>query len=192
MLTTLVGAEGNGGDLFGVNHSIGELTKRMTEVGGSALAAELTKAQKGGESESRLKELLELEKEAKETLAEELALSQGQYKAFSEMVSAGELPPWGGSFDAGGVVPGPRGQAKTAILHGGEGVLSLKQMEGKEGAHVQLIVHPNAGVDVSKLEVIADGVQQRGNRRTVRMSLLSRTGAGGDGSPAPTEWPTGS
>ena len=47
-----------------------------------------------------------------------LAVSQAQYKVLEN------LPPFGGSFAQGGVVPGPLGQARTIIAHGGEKVTS--------------------------------------------------------------------
>jgi TP901 family phage tail tape measure protein len=45
-----------------------------------------------------------------------LAVSQAQYSVLRA------LPPFGGSFAAGGVVPGPAGMPRTIIAHGGERV----------------------------------------------------------------------
>jgi hypothetical protein len=64
-------------------------------------------------------------------MAQQLAISQLQYGAFSSLgtlklptptINAVSLPPYGGSFQQGGIVPGPLGAPKTIVAHGGEEV----------------------------------------------------------------------
>jgi hypothetical protein len=68
---------------------------------------------------------------AAENMAQQLAISQLQYGAFSSLapiklptptINAVSLPPYGGSFQQGGIVPGPLGAPKTIVAHGGEEV----------------------------------------------------------------------
>lgn len=69
-------------------------------------------------------------------------VSQAQYGVLSA------LPPYGGSFADGGVVPGPTGAPRMIIAHGGEPVGMSQPVQ------VQVIVHDGA-VDTDKIEVIA-------------------------------------
>lgn len=80
-------------------------------------------------------------------------VSQAQYKALST------IPPYGGSFADGGVVPGPKGAPRTIIAHGGETV----------GAPIVVHVHVHDGaVDPNKIEVIAQNAAMKVTRRQSR------------------------
>lgn len=101
-----------------------------------------------------------------QNLQEKLFVSQAQYKVFEGLGSLPGfakggivgLPPFGGVFHNGGVVPGYRGQERTIIAQAGERV-------SKGDGTVHVIVHDGA-VDPKKIEVIADGVVKRHDRRT--------------------------
>ena len=93
-----------------------------------------------------------------------LAVSQAQYATLSA------LPPFGGSFAEGGIVPGPLGSPRTIIAHGGEPV----------GAAPQVHIHFANGMDWLK-QFVSVEVQShtRGQSRTgTRASTLpgSRSG----------------
>ncbi len=66
-----------------------------------------------GETQSELSSLLQ---QQNEELQKQLFVSQQQYKVLAT------LPPFGGSFATGGMVPGPVGAARLAVVHGGETV----------------------------------------------------------------------
>jgi TP901 family phage tail tape measure protein len=59
------------------------------------------------------------------------------HDAHNWYAKGGVLPPFGGSFDEGGVVPGPRGAPRTIIAHGGEHVTggSIQLVLVGKGAH---------------------------------------------------------
>jgi murein DD-endopeptidase MepM/ murein hydrolase activator NlpD len=50
--------------------------------------------------------------------AETLAAQQSGFAVLTQAINS--LPPFGGSFQTGGIVPGPLGEARTIIAHGGE------------------------------------------------------------------------
>ncbi len=83
------------------------------------------------------------------------AVSQAQYGVLSGMI--GNLPPFGGSFLTGGVVPGMAGEARTIIAHGGESVVPAG---GGQGHTFHVIVQDGA-VDAKRIQVIANGEAQR-------------------------------
>jgi hypothetical protein len=112
--------------------------------------------------------LLELEKEgrAQEKLA--LLVSQAQYKVLSN------LPPFAGKFHDGGIVPGPLGQERTALVLAGERISPA----GSGDTSVRVIVHDGA-VDPNKIEVIAERAVKKSTRSMARSAgrpLPSRGG----------------
>jgi hypothetical protein len=103
------------------------------------------------------------------TTAQELAVSQDQYAVLSQ------LPPFGGSFASGGIVPGPVGMASTVIAHGGE-VISPP---GGGGPHVWHVIVQDGAVDKNKIRVIAADEVQKGTRTMARDGTRGLPGAGG-------------
>lgn len=110
-------------------------------------------------------------------------LSQVQYGALDRWLRAvsstvgGELPPYGGSFSTGGMVPGPRGAPRTIIAHGGERVLSLDQQAGTRSGEVRSI-----RVEDHRSVVDIDGVEHTvalAGRKTVRAAQRAVPGTGG-------------
>jgi hypothetical protein len=93
-----------------------------------------------------------------------LDVSERQFKVLRD--STDLLPPYGGSFKTGGVVPGPVGEARTIIAHAGE-----------------VITPPNAGGDGVTVELhFADGMRvARAVRRRPRQrracASAARSGA---------------
>jgi 3D (Asp-Asp-Asp) domain-containing protein len=91
------------------------------------------------------------------------AVSQAQYPVIAS------LPPYGGSFADGGVVPGPPGAPRTVIAHGGETV----------GQPVVTVIVEDGAVDPNKIRVIAGGAAQEVVRRASRDGGRVLPGAGG-------------
>ena len=95
------------------------------------------------------------------------AVSQAQYATLNA------LPPFGGSFAEGGIVPGPLGSPRTIIAHGGEPI----------GGAIQVHVHVHDGaVDPNKIQVIAEKAAikvTRGQSRTGTKASLLPGGRGG-------------
>ena len=54
-------------------------------------------------------------------------MSQAQYQVLAN------LPPYGGSFASGGIVPGPVGAARSIIAHGGERITSVADQRNNGG-----------------------------------------------------------
>jgi hypothetical protein len=114
--------------------------------------------------------LLSLEEQKNTQLAETLALSQAQYKVLEQ------LPPFGGSFAMGGIVPGPVGAARMVEAHGGE-TISPPGSGGGSTAHYVIV--EDGAVDPNKIRVIAgDEYEKRGRKTARRVSrgLPSRGG----------------
>jgi hypothetical protein len=115
----------------------------------------------GAPGESELASLL---KQQNEQLTQQLAVSQAQYKVLAN------FPPFAGHFDAGGIVPGPWGAARTAIVHGGE-VIS------PAGAMPQVSVHVADGMGWLKQFIRVEFKENsRGVARPVGTPLPSRGG----------------
>jgi TP901 family phage tail tape measure protein len=95
------------------------------------------------------------------------AVSEATFKVFQGADDL--LPPFGGSFDTGGFVPGRVGEPRTIIAHGGERVLSVDELAsgGFGGGVIQVIVQDGA-VNKDKIKVIARGEVQDGLRREAR------------------------
>lgn len=146
---TIQGIGGEGGQLAEANLTLGQLGKQIEELSPGTLGAAVAKARAqaagstASEGESALANLL---KEQNLQLSEQLAVSQAQYKVLQN------VPTFGGSFAGGGIVPGPAGSAKTAIVHGGEVVSN-----GVPQVHVN--VHPAMGwlKDYIQVEIKQNG-----------------------------------
>lgn len=160
----ITGAGNEGGSLAESNLTLHQLEKQMGELGAPSLAAQLKKAEAQAGKNPAEEELATLLKTQNEELSKQLAVSQAQYKVLSQM------PPFGGSFAYGGIVPGPIGAPRTIVAHGGERV-------GKGGG-VQVVVHDGA-VNSDRIEVIADGVVQKRARSTARNASRPLPSRGG-------------
>jgi len=105
------------------------------------------------------------------------AISQAQYSALQGMPAfpgmggrpagpfgAVQLPPYAGSFATGGVVPGPLGAPRTAIVHGGE---IIKNPEISNNVKVSL-EDTRTRVVVDDVEHVMDMVNRRMTRSVSR------------------------
>jgi hypothetical protein len=116
---SIQGVGGIGGLLGPAELQLATLQAEDAQLQPPALAAALAAAQAqyaAGTSSSTdpndaLAGLLE---QQNDQLAEQLQVSQRQYAVLAN------LPPYGGSFATGGMVPGALGEARTIIAHGGE------------------------------------------------------------------------
>jgi hypothetical protein len=81
------------------------------------------------------------------------------------------LPPYGGSFATGGVVPGPLGEARTIIAHGGETVTPL----GGDPTRVAVRVEDH------RTRVWVDDVEHTVNMANNRAVRHARRGLAGNG-----------
>lgn len=166
------GVGGAGGSLGEAGFALGQLGKQMEELEPGSMAKALAKARAEAGPTSAEQELTNLLKEQNLQLSEQVAVSQSQYKVFAEWPGAstggvlgpGGTLPYAGSFDVGGVIPGPVGAPVSAILHGGEEVLRPDQ---RGGHNVQVIVKDGA-VNKDRIEVIANGVVQKHSRKASR------------------------
>lgn len=161
--TQIVGLSGIGGQLGEAQSTLAGLNRELEEVGAPALEKKLAAA-KVGAGKTNESELSSLLKQQNEELAKQVYVSQQQYKVFAN------LPPFGGSFALGGVVPGALGEPRTIIAHGGERILK----DGQDNVHVHLHVEDGA-VDKSKIRTIV----RDENRRTARHAGQRRPSAGG-------------
>jgi hypothetical protein len=106
--------------------SIAGIRESLAEEAESVAPATIpAAAEKPAESE-----LAALLKANNEQLTQQLAVSQAQYKVFANL---GDLPPFAGRFHEGGIVPGPLGAERMALVQGGE-VISQPGSTGE--AHV--------------------------------------------------------
>jgi hypothetical protein len=85
------------------------------------------------------------------------------------------LPPYGGSFDTGGVVPGPVGAARTIIAHGGETVVP----GGDGGSIGDVTVHNHFAPGMEWLERYVDTRIERKGRSASRGATRALPGRGG-------------
>lgn len=139
----IVGVSGHGGSLAQTKLKVNELNQQITEVGGTPQKLKEAVIEAGGSGETPL-ELAERQKvqleEKLKIKSEELLISNravsafggpgdigiGGVNAFTAAAARGGLfpglniLPFGGSFAAGGVVPGPIGAPVGVVAHGGE------------------------------------------------------------------------
>jgi hypothetical protein len=111
-------AAGSGGSLGEARITVLSLEKQERELGQGphgALTELLEREQAHQGSTNQETEKAELYREQGLRTAQELAVSQAQYKVLAS------FPPFGGSFELGGVVPGMYpGEARTVVAHAGE------------------------------------------------------------------------
>lgn len=114
-------------------------------------------------------ELLELLKQKLTEERQRTALSEAQFSVFR---GAGDLmPPFAGVFHQGGVVPGPAGAERTAIVQAGETITP----RGADGPQVRVVVEDR------RVRVYVDDVEQiveRKLRTDTRRAGRSLPGAG--------------
>jgi hypothetical protein len=92
---------------------------------------------------------------------------------FKELIRSRDLPPYGGSFADGGIVPGPVGAPKTIIAHGGEYV--DPGGGARPGMRVVIEDHRVRVFDERGIEQVVERV----NRRTARSAARGLSGGGG-------------
>jgi hypothetical protein len=170
--TAIVGLSGIGGKLGETTSVLSQLEKQMGEVGAGALAKQLAVAQKSAGGEESSSVLTELLKQQNEQLVQQLAVSQAQYKVF---LGLNNLPPFAGKFHSGGMIPGPVGAERLALVQAGERV---KKIGERDAPQIQVIVKDGA-VDPNKIEVIAGGVVQRAMRTPARRASRPLPSGGG-------------
>lgn len=140
---TLGGVTGHGGTMVTAQQTLAKLGAELVAIGGPALALKLAEAGGGGESTTELleREKAQLEEKLKIRTQEDLINTQalavfggpgdigtGGRTAFAAAAARGGLfIPYGGSYAAGGVIPGPIGVPRAALVHGGEEVLRADQ-----------------------------------------------------------------
>lgn len=145
----IVGVSGHGGSLAQTKLKVNELNQQITEVGGTPQKLKEAVIEAGGSGETPL-ELAERQKvqleEKLKIKSEELLIStravsafggpgdigMGGVNAFAAAAARGGLfpglniLPFGGSFAAGGVVPGPIGAPVGVVAHGGEEYMGVR------------------------------------------------------------------
>lgn len=142
-----------GAPVGAAENTLSQLSTQISALSGTTLGQQLAQAQNqagggagtGGADQSQLVSLLEQQLQTANTT--NFVLSQ-QYGVLAN------LPPFGGSFAAGGIVPGPPGAARTIIAHGGEEFLGIGQRSSPE-----LHIH-GLGDFVDRVEQVVDGKKQ--------------------------------
>lgn len=167
---TVSGLSGIGGALGDANVNLVTLNGELSPLGTSTLAQQLVAAQANYSPASTTADstLIGLLQQQNTTLAGQYAVSQAQYKVLSA------LPPFGGSFAAGGMVPGPVGAARMALVHGGEKITPVGGDGGSVG-DLNLHAHGNAR---ALLDLIDWRIESNG-RQATRTAKLKLPGRGG-------------
>ena len=115
------GGSGLGGQLGPAQVTLAQLSQELGALSPGALQTALATAQAqatpAASSTSALDALLQ---QQNQILAQQYEVSQAQYAVLAGPEFG--LPPFGGSFANGGMVPGPPGAPRTIIAHGGEAV----------------------------------------------------------------------
>lgn len=161
----LVGTSGQGGLKYDVNSILYDLMRQAGELGPDALAKALAAATpekkdvdaKEGDPHADLYKAFYVETKQRE------AVARAQQAVLSQ------LPPFGGSFADGGIVPGPVGAARTVIAHGGEAIGDLSD--------TQVILKFADGM--SWLKDFVDVRVERGTRGQSRRAGRGLPGGGG-------------
>lgn len=139
----------------------------------------------GGGLTQTQSELLALTQQQLANAGQALAVSQLQYGAFNSLFSAPlpgfasgglpPLPPFGGSFAEGGIVPGPIGAARSVIAHGGEIITPPGAGMGTPDVHLHQ--HFNKGSEW--LRTFVDARVTATTRTAARKAMSSTPGRGG-------------
>lgn len=114
------GASGIGGALGDATVTVLSRKNDLSSLSPQALGLALAAADlssSGGSTSTTTDQLNSNLEQENGFLQQRLVVSQDQYRTLSDI---GDLPPFGGSFLTGGVVPGAPGEARTVIAHGGE------------------------------------------------------------------------
>ncbi len=93
--------------------------------------------------------------------------SNAHYKGAMKQLGGLVMPPFGGNFAGGGVVPGPMGSPRTVVAHGGETVTA-------QGAKHYSITITNWKQGTGYMEEIADGAVNGQRRLGNQLSRMSR------------------
>jgi HPt (histidine-containing phosphotransfer) domain-containing protein/ferritin len=141
--------------------SIAQIKESLAEAAESVAPATIPgTGEKPGETE-----LASLLKAQNEQLAQQLAVSQAQYKVLAN------LPPYAGKFHAGGIIPGPVGAERMALVQAGERITPA----GAGDPHVSL--HFASGMEW--LKDFIDVRVQQGTRGMSRNAGRRLPGVGG-------------
>jgi len=111
-----------GGTILGVQQSIDELLRSPLRANATAEGAAAGEDQTQQQINDLLKELLR-------QANLRYAVSQAQYDALRDY-------PFGGSFGAGGTVPGPVGAPRMIVAHGGETVMTADESRMTSSVHL--------------------------------------------------------
>jgi hypothetical protein len=141
------GGTGLGGELGPAQNTLAQYEQQLGALSPGALSAALSTAEAGSTgASSDQSQLLALTQQLLQQSNEALYVSQQQYGVLAN------LPPFGGSFAQGGIVPGPPGAARMVMAHGGE-IIS----PGGGGAQVH--IH-GLGDFVDRVEMVVNGKKQ--------------------------------
>ena len=166
------GGSGLGGQLGPAQVTLAQLSQELGALSPGALQTALATAQAqatpAASSTSALDALLQ---QQNQILAQQYEVSQAQYQCLPGPTFG--LPPFGGSFANGGMVPGPPGAPRTIIAHGGEAV-------GQPG-DVNIHAHGSAQ---SLLDLIDWQIEKQGRKSALsaQRKLPGRAGVLGGGS----------
>jgi hypothetical protein len=141
------GGTGFGGELGPAQTALATYEQQLGALSPGALSAALATAGAGTASSDQ-SQLLALTQQLLQQSNEALYVSQQQYGVLAN------LPPFGGSFAQGGVVPGPPGAARMVLAHGGEEFLGIGRRSASE-VHIH-----GLGDFVDRVEHIVDGKKQ--------------------------------
>lgn len=165
---TVHGASGKGGALGDATFTIAQLNQQLVQLGAPALKDQLTQATGTGAAadDQGLADDLRL---LLDQANQRFAVSQAQYGVLNDFTRG--FPPFGGSFDKGGVVPGQLGEPRMILAHGGEVVTPPERLNG-----VHVVVEDN------RIRVYHNGVEQEVEKVTGRQARKAGRrlpGAGG-------------
>lgn len=149
-LEEIQGQTGKGGRIFETRRRLAELRFPVPEEGTAA--------------EDNTPEILRLLQEIRsgQRTAESVSLQQsGIFAAFERggRAMAAQLPPFAGTFHRGGVIPGPVGAERTAIVQAGEGISAVGATP-----KVEIVFADGMGWLADFVDVRAEGVMVRRTR----------------------------
>lgn len=165
---SLTTSEEQGTALPRLELNISQLSESLKEAAESVPPAMMPGA---GSGES-LNELNSLLKAQNEQLAQQLAVSQEQYKVLAAWSPS--LPPYAGKFHTGGVVPGPLGAERMALVQAGERISPIGERD--RPVHIHVHVEDDA-VDRKKIRTVIHE-ETRGMSRSAGRPLPSLGGGG--------------
>jgi hypothetical protein len=165
----VVGVSGIGGNLNQARVTLAQLQQQLSDVSPAGLQRALAAAGPGTAAATPTVDVALLTQLAG-TSAARAAVSEAALRVFQGAGSL--LPPYGGSFQTGGVVPGPLGTPRTIIAHGGERVSQTGEIQ------VQVVILDGA-VDPDKIQVVATNAAVQVVRSQARSGSRVLPGAGG-------------